>query len=105
MMNTFRENSLDSINLTGWRWEPFLDYVIKSLGQSQLESYPINSNFLQHQEVFGSKSKKEKASTQTWAAKTTKFRQIRAACVEAGSAASVLNLVINPMYTFDLPFF
>ena len=44
-------------------------------------------------------------TTATWACSSKKLRQIRAACVEAGSAASVLNFVINPLTTYDLPFF
>ena len=36
---------------------------------------------------------------------TDKLRQVRCACVEAGTAASVLNFVINPSCRFDLPFF
>ncbi len=105
MVNSLRKNSLDPISLDGWRWAPFLDYAIKSLEPFQLQSYPINSYFLDHQNEFGSKAKREKAHTQTWAAKTSKFRQIRAACVEVRNFTSVLNFVVLPSKFYELPFF
>ncbi len=100
-----RTSSLDAIKMPDWRWAPFLEQVIKSLSLLSLEPYPIPSEFLQKEGLTGSKSNPFKVMTQTWACKTRKLSQIRAVCLEAGNFASVMNFVIKPSLSYDLPFF
>jgi len=104
-MSAARSTSLDPIQLSSWRWASFLDEAINRLEAHAPEPYPIESTFLDKTDRGGSASRPFEATTQTWGCSTTKLRQVRAACVEAGNAASVLNLVMNPRTTYDLPFF
>ncbi len=96
---------MESVSLAGWRWQPFLDWAINSLQKYGPEPYPVPSKFLHKVGTTGSKSNPLPVTTATWACSTSKLRQVRAACVEAGSAASVLNFVANPRCSYDLPFF
>ena len=100
-----RATSLDPVQLPGWRWQWFLDEAVAALQPLEPEPYPIDPQFLSREGVTGSKAKPLPVATATWACQTEKFRQVRAACVSAGSAASVLNFVINPRTRYDLPFF
>ena len=104
-MSASRHNSLEPLAIANWRWQPFLDHACNALQAFALEPYPIEEQFLLQTSSTGSKSKPIQVTTATWACRTPKLRQVRAACVEAGSAASVLNFVINPSINFDLPFF
>jgi len=105
MSNLVRTSSLDPVQIKGWRWQPFLDTAISALESFNLSPYPIEKTFLQREGSTGSKAKPLPVTTATWACATEKLRQVRCACVEAGTAASVLNFVINPSCRFDLPFF
>jgi phycoerythrobilin:ferredoxin oxidoreductase len=100
-----RQNSLDPVQIEGWRWQPFLDDAIEALRPFNASSYPIQDQFLLKEGTTGSKAKPVPVTTATWACSTPKLRQVRSACVEAGAAASVLNFVINPSCHYDLPFF
>jgi len=100
-----RITSTDPIEIPGWSWQPFLDDAIQALQACDITPYPVEDDFLLKEGVTGSKSKPTPVTTATWACKTEKFRQVRAACVSAGASASVLNFVINPLPDFDLPFF
>lgn len=104
-MTTDRVASDGPVILANWRWQPFLDHAVKVLGALSPTAYPVPAEFLNRTGATGSKSQPLPVETATWACQTSKLRQVRAACVEAGSAASVLNLVINPSCRFDLPFF
>ena len=104
-MSATRTCSTDPISIPGWSWQPFLDDAVKALKPLRYKSYPVEPRFLWKQKESGSKSKPVAVTTATWACKTEKFRQVRAACVSGGEAASVLNFVINPLSRFDLPFF
>ena len=97
--------SLDLVRIPGWRWQPFLDHAVEMLQALEPAAYPVPEQFLQRTGSTGSKAQPVVVQTATWACQTNKLRQVRAACVEAGPAASVLNLVINPHCRFDLPFF
>ena len=97
--------STDSVVLPGWAWQPFLDDAVDALQPLDIAPYPVEPTFLQRQDMSGSKAKPFPVTTATWACSTDKFRQVRAACVHGGAAASVLNFVINPSSRFDLPFF
>ena len=100
-----RSTSTDPIEIPGWSWQPFLDDAIRALQALEITPYPVEKEFLLKEGITGSKSKPIPVTTATWACKTEKFRQVRAACVSAGASASVLNFVINPLPDFDLPFF
>jgi len=104
-MSSPRRNSLEPLSLEQWRWQPFLDHACQALTCFELEPYPIEAEFLLQTSETGSKSKPVLVTTGTWACTTNKLRQVRAACVEAGAAAPVLNFVINPSTSYDLPFF
>ena len=104
-MTTPRQSSLEPLSIANWRWQPFLDHACAALQPLGLEPYPIAPEFLLQTSQTGSKSKPVLVTTATWACKTNKLRQVRAACVEAGAAASVLNFVVNPSTSYDLPFF
>ena len=104
-MSPSRLSSLEPLTIDHWRWQPFLDHACSALEPLGLQPYPIEPEFLLQTSETGSKSKPIHVTTATWACSSKKLRQIRAACVEAGSAASVLNFVINPLTTYDLPFF
>lgn len=97
--------SLDPVSLAGWRWAPFLDHAVAALQPFEPVAYPIEAQFLHREGVAGSKAQPVAVSTATWACSTEKLRQVRAACVQAGPSASVLNFVANPSSRFDLPFF
>lgn len=104
-MSSNRHSSLEPLTIEGWRWQPFLDHAIAALEGYPLEPYPIAPEFLVQQSSTGSKAKPVAVTTATWACSTPKLRQVRAACVQAGAAASVLNFVVNPHCSYDLPFF
>ena len=97
--------SLDPVSLAGWRWATFLDHAVAALQPFEPVAYPIEAQFLRREGVAGSKAQPVAVSTATWACSTEKLRQVRAACVQAGPSASVLNFVANPSSRFDLPFF
>lgn len=100
-----RHHSTDPVVLPNWAWQPFLDHAVQALEPLAIQPYPVDEQFLLKEDQTGSKSKPVTVTTATWACKTEKFRQVRAACVSGGTAASVLNFVINPSARFDLPFF
>ena len=97
--------SLDPVSLAGWRWAPFLDHAVAALQPFEPVAYPIEAQFLRREGVAGSKAQPVAVSTATWGCSTEKLRQVRAACVQAGPSASVLNFVANPSSRFDPPFF
>ncbi len=100
-----RQLSLDPVTIPEWRWRPFLAKTIDALSIFELKPYPVEKEFLDKEAISRNKNKPVKVLTSTWACKTNKLRQVRAACVEARGIASVLNLVANPLNHFDLPFF
>jgi len=104
-MKSNRNNSLDPISISNWRWSYFLDQTIKAFSIFQPRPYPINNDFLYRESFFGSSSNPKKVFLETWGLKTEKIRQARCACLQAGEITSVMNLVITPINNYDLPFF
>ncbi len=104
-MKNNRNNSLDPISISNWRWSYFLDQTINKFSIFQPRSYPIMNDFLARESFFGSSSNPKKVILETWALKTKKIRQARCACLQAGEITSVMNLVISPFNNYDLPFF
>ncbi len=104
MINS-RKTSIDPINIDNWRWKPFLEITVKALSKFKVESFPIPPEFLDRKIIYELNSKKIEIKANTWACSTSKFYQVRCACIDAGPLASVMNLVITPLPCFDLPFF
>ncbi len=104
-MNFKRKNSLDTVILPEWRWLPFLEEIIKSLSIFHPLSVDLDHEYLEKESKITMGNKSFSAITNTWACRTKKLSIVRAACVEAGQAASVLNLVCHPFHYYDLPFF
>ncbi len=104
-MQSIRNNSLDPISISNWRWAHFLDETIKAFSIFQTRPYPIKNDFLVRESFFGSSSNPKKVLLETWGLKTEKIRQARCACLQAGEITSVMNLVITPLNNYDLPFF
>ena len=104
-MQTNRHNSLDPISISNWRWSYFLDQTINAFSIFQPRPFPIKNHFLFRESFFGSSSNPKKVFLETWGLKTEKIRQARCACLQAGEITSVMNLVITPLNTYDLPFF
>ncbi len=104
-MQSNRNNSLEPISISNWRWSYFLDETIKAFSIFQPRPYPIEKDFLFRESSFGSSSNPKKVILETWGLKTEKIRQARCACLHAGEITSVMNLVISPFNNYDLPFF
>ena len=104
-MQSNRNNSLEPISISNWRWAYFLDETIKAFSTFQTRPYPIDNDFLFRESFFGSSSNPKKVILETWGLKTEKIRQARCACLQAGEITSVMNLVISPFNNYDLPFF
>jgi len=104
-MKSNRNNSLDPISISNWRWAYFLDETIKKFSIFEPSPYPIKNDFLFRESFIGSSSNPKKVILETWALKTEKIRQARCACLQAGEITSVMNLVISPFNNYDLPFF
>jgi phycoerythrobilin:ferredoxin oxidoreductase len=87
-------------------YQPFLDYAIPALGERlDLAPYPIPAGFERKECITGKGKKEQLVVTTSYAFKSPKLRQIRAAHVQGGDALQVLNFVIFPQINYDLPFF
>jgi phycoerythrobilin:ferredoxin oxidoreductase len=87
-------------------YQPFLDYAIALLQESlDLQSYPIPEGFESKRAITGKGKRQEEVLTTSYASQSPKLRQIRAAHVQGGGSLQVLNFVIFPRLTYDLPFF
>lgn len=87
-------------------YQPFLNYAIALLKERlSLASYPIPPGFEHQEAVTGKGKKQETVITNSYAYRAPKLRQIRAAHVRGGSSLQVLNFVIFPHPSYDLPFF
>ena len=104
-MQSNRNNSLEPISISNWRWAYFLDETIKAFSTFQTRPYQIDNDFLFRESFFGSSSNPKKVILETWGLKMEKIRQARCACLQAGKITSVMNLVISPFNNYDLPFF
>jgi phycoerythrobilin:ferredoxin oxidoreductase len=87
-------------------YQPFLDYAIAYLrSRLELQPYPIPAGFEQKIATTGKGKHQEEVITTSYAFQSDKLRQIRAAHVQGGNSLQVLNFVIFPRLTYDLPFF
>ncbi len=86
-------------------YQPFLDYAIATLEKRlDLAPYPIPEGFERKAGVMGKGKRQEEVLTTSYAFKTNKLRQIRAAHVQGGNSLQVLNFVIFPELNYNLPF-
>lgn len=72
---------------------------------SDLTDYPIPEGFLRKEAITGKGKRQALVTTDSYSYKTAKLRQIRTAHVQGGVALQVLNFVMFPHMTYDLPFF
>ena len=88
-------------------YQPFLDYALPLLTEKldDLQPYPIPEGFERNECLSGKGKREETVITTSYAFKTAKLRQIRAAHVQGGASLQVLNFVIFPQLNYDLPFF
>ncbi|MDJ0678518.1 MAG: phycoerythrobilin:ferredoxin oxidoreductase [Xenococcaceae cyanobacterium MO_167.B52] len=87
-------------------YQPFLDYAIATLEKRlDLAPYPIPEGFERKGGVMGKGKRQEDVLTTSYAFKSDKLRQIRAAHVQGGNSLQVLNFVIFPEPNYNLPFF
>jgi phycoerythrobilin:ferredoxin oxidoreductase len=87
-------------------YQPFLDYAIALLHERlDLHPYPIPVGFEAKSAIVGKGKHQDEVRTTSYAYRTAKLRQIRAAHVQGGGALQVLNFVIFPNLEYDLPFF
>ncbi len=87
-------------------YQPFLDYAIALLTERlELKAYPIPAGFERRECTTGKGKRQEQVLTTSVAWQSSKLRQIRAAHVQGGNSLQVLNFVIFPQPTYDLPFF
>jgi len=87
-------------------YEPFLKEAIAQLqSHLSLEPYPIPEGFERQEALTGKGRRQELVVTTSYAWKAPKIRQIRAAHVQGGNSLQVLNFVIFPALSYDLPFF
>jgi phycoerythrobilin:ferredoxin oxidoreductase len=87
-------------------YQPFLDYAIPLLKERlDLQPYPIPLGFERNECLTGKGKREEVVVTTSYAFKSSKLRQIRAAHVQGGDSLQVLNFVIFPQLNYNLPFF
>lgn len=104
-MNSYPKQSFQTVDIENWRWKVFLDDAIKGFDCLSPNPIDIPIEFRKKENTIGSGKSAFNAITHTWVSSTQKLRNIRAACVEAGSVASVLNFLACPLERYDLPFF
>ena len=104
-MQENRFNSLDPILIPEWRWSYFLNNTAQAFSIFKPRPYQIENKYLIRESSFGSSSNPEKVFLATWGFQTNKIRQARCACLKAGKMISVMNLVISPSNSYELPFF
>lgn len=87
-------------------YQPFLDYALALLSEElPLSPYPIPTGFERQEAITGKGKRQETVITTSYGWQSPKLRQIRAAHVQGGTSLQVLNFVIFPQLTYDLPFF
>jgi phycoerythrobilin:ferredoxin oxidoreductase len=88
-------------------YQPFLDHAIATLRSRlpDLSDYPIPEGFERKSAITGKGSREEEVVTTSYGWQSQTLRQIRAAHVQGGNSLQVLNFVIFPRLSYDLPFF
>lgn len=88
-------------------YTPFWEHATAVLKERlpDLESYTIPDGFEHKEAMVGKGARANLVTTDSYAYKTSKLRQIRTAHVQGGKALQVLNFVMFPHMNYDLPFF
>ena len=87
-------------------YQPFLDYALVLLKERlELQPYPIPPGMERKENTTGKGKRQETVVTTSYGFQAPKLRQIRAAHVQGGNSLQVLNFVIFPQFTYELPFF
>ncbi|MEL6326548.1 MAG: phycoerythrobilin:ferredoxin oxidoreductase [Cyanobacteria bacterium J06626_23] len=87
-------------------YQPFLEGAIATLrDRLDLSPYPIPEGFETRSATTGKGKREVTVTTDSYAFQSPKLRQIRAAHVQGGDSLQVLNFVIFPRLSYDLPFF
>tara|TARA_B100000131_G_scaffold289895_1_gene302263 strand:+ start:259 stop:1020 length:762 start_codon:yes stop_codon:yes gene_type:complete len=87
-----------------WRWSLFLRYLIFALKEFNCIEHEVPKEFFSKESLYGSKNNKNKVNLLTWAAKNKKINFARAVCISSKSY-SVLNFLIIPKSSYNVPFF
>lgn len=88
-------------------YSPFWEYAKNVLETriDTLQPYPIPEGYLHKEAISGKGKRQALVTTDSYAYKSKKLRQIRTAHVQGGTQLQVLNFVIFPEMNYDLPFF
>ncbi len=100
-----RKTSLDPVKIIDWQWQDFLDDTTVALSDLGIEPYPVPKVFLERVSQTKKGNQTDDVKISTWACKSKKLRQVRAACLCGGPSLSVFNLVFSPSIKYDMPFF
>ena len=87
-----------------WRWSNFLKFLIFQLAKYQCVEYKIPSAFSYKETNYGSKKSKKNVNLFTWGVTHEKrINFARAVCINSPSY-SVLNFLIIPNTSYNIPF-
>ena len=87
-----------------WRWSNFLKFLIFQLAKYQCADYKIPSTFSYKESNYGSKKSKKNVNLFTWGVTHEKrINFARAVCINSPSY-SVLNFLIIPNTSYNIPF-
>ena len=88
-----------------WRWANFIKFLISQLAQYQCVEYKMPSAFSYKESTYGSKKSKKNVNLFTWGVThQNRINFARAVCINSPSY-SVLNFLIIPNTTYNIPFF
>ncbi len=88
-----------------WRWNNFLKYLIFNLREYNCLEKKIPSEYLYKEATYGSKKSKKNVNLFTWGAKhNQRINFARAVCINSPNY-SVLNFLIIPNTSYNVPFF
>ena len=89
---------------TDWKWHSFLKYVIANLNKYNCLEKTIPSQYSYKDSTYGSKKSRKNVNLSTWGVTHKKRIQFaRAVCINSPNY-SVLNFLIIPNTTYNIPF-
>ena len=87
-----------------WRWAYFMQFFMSQLAKYQCDEYKIPSDFSYKESTYGSKKSQYNVNLFTWGATHKKrINFARAVCINSPTY-SVLNVLIIPNTTYNIPF-
>ncbi len=88
-----------------WRWNNFIKYLISNLSEYNCLEKEIPSEYLYKESTYGSKNSKKNVNLFTWGVTHNQRIQFaRAVCINSPNY-SVLNFLIIPKTSYNIPFF